>query len=367
MKRLITALVLTTTLGLSFIVPASGAVKAGAACKKLKSTTTVSGYKYTCIKSGKKLVWSKGVKVTVNAIPTPTPTPVSTPEPQKVSFIPWSTNFETTLLTQTALEATDLYFGKVTPSNDYEIVIDPSVTASDIAWIKSMLDYVNGSFPNIEREKVKVFLGTTHSWSEKTLKAANLWLGDPNAPYPCSQGRSDAYCAERNLALLIYSDIYAPNSLYRWDPGRRSTPAHELFHTVQFAMAGPNIGSDSPLHIPRWLMEGSANYFGFYIVDRMGFEKYQVGRNQQVNNNPAYKTIVPLVRYDSFDLDPYGIGQAVTEYLIASIGFEKFLDIWKFTKSEKSFNLGFFKATGLQIEEFYAKFEAARGSMGIGS
>ena len=114
-------------------------------------------------------------------------------------------------------------------------------------------------------------------------------------------------------------------------------------------------------------MEGSANYFGFYIVDKLGFDDYQVGRNQQVNNNPAYKTILPLVQYDTFNLDPYGIGQAASEYLIASIGFEKFLDIWKFTKSENSFNLGFYKATGLKIEEFHAKFEVARGSMRIGS
>ena len=361
MKRLITALVAISTLGASFIAPASGAVKAGASCPKLKATTTVSGYKYTCTKSGKKLVWSKGVKVAVKSTPSPTP------KPEKIVFSPWSTNFETSLLTKAALEATDAYFGKVIPNKEYEIVVDPLVSPSDLAWITSMLSYVNGSFTNIERERVKVFLGTTHAWSLKTLRAANLWVGDPNSVYPCSQGLNDAYCADKNIALLVYSDIYAPNSLYRWDAGRRSTPAHELFHNVQFAMAGPNIGSDSPLHIPRWLMEGSANFFGFYIVDRMDFENYQVGRNQQVDNNPAYKTIVPLVRYDSFDLDPYGIGQAATEYLVASIGFGKFLDIWKLTKTENSFNLGFFKATGLQIEEFYAKFEAARGSMGIGS
>ena len=75
MKRLITAIVVTATLGFSFLVPASGAVKAGASCTKLKATTTVSGYKFTCIKSGSKLVWSKGVKVAVKATPTPSATP----------------------------------------------------------------------------------------------------------------------------------------------------------------------------------------------------------------------------------------------------------------------------------------------------
>jgi len=46
----------------------SAAVKAGSACTKLNSTTTSGGYKYTCIKSGKKLVWSNGIKVTTTTL-----------------------------------------------------------------------------------------------------------------------------------------------------------------------------------------------------------------------------------------------------------------------------------------------------------
>ena len=102
-------------------------------------------------------------------------------------------------------------------------------------------------------------------------------------------------------------------------------------------------------------------------MDGLGFDKYQTGRNQQVNTNPAYKTVVPLAQYDDFASDPYGIGQAASEYLIASVGFEKFLNIWKFTKSESSFAEGFKKATGITIEEFYLKFEIARSFMRIGS
>jgi hypothetical protein len=65
---------------------AYGAVKQGSSCKKAGTTSTVKGLKYTCIKSGKKLVWSKGVKVstpvpTPTATPTPTPTPTPSPTP----------------------------------------------------------------------------------------------------------------------------------------------------------------------------------------------------------------------------------------------------------------------------------------------
>lgn len=71
-----------------FLVPmnAIAAVKAGEACKKAGTTATVNGKKYTCIKSGKKFVWNKGVaiakqKPTAGPIPTPTPEVISTPIP----------------------------------------------------------------------------------------------------------------------------------------------------------------------------------------------------------------------------------------------------------------------------------------------
>lgn len=59
---------------------AYGAVKQGDKCSKAGTTSTVKGYKFTCIKSGGKLVWSKGVKVLVPA-PVPTKTPSVSPTP----------------------------------------------------------------------------------------------------------------------------------------------------------------------------------------------------------------------------------------------------------------------------------------------
>ena len=87
MRKLLRFLALFLSLAL-FASGAQAAVKAGSACSKFGSTSTVSGKKYTCIKSGKKLVWNKGVVVvkptpvaTPSATPTPTPTPSATPTP----------------------------------------------------------------------------------------------------------------------------------------------------------------------------------------------------------------------------------------------------------------------------------------------
>jgi hypothetical protein len=83
-KRLLaTSLIGCLVLSVNLSV-ATAAVKPGGACSKLKATTISNGYKYTCIKSGKKLIWSKGVKV-VKATPTPAPSATPTPTPKNVA------------------------------------------------------------------------------------------------------------------------------------------------------------------------------------------------------------------------------------------------------------------------------------------
>ena len=72
---------LLTALAISLIpVAAISAQKvtAGSKCKVFKQKVPYLDKTYTCIKSGKKLVWSKGV-VAVKPTPTPTVTPSITP------------------------------------------------------------------------------------------------------------------------------------------------------------------------------------------------------------------------------------------------------------------------------------------------
>jgi hypothetical protein len=378
MKKTFAIGVVITFTGSLLAIPAFGAAKAGATCTKVGVTSIISGKKYTCVKTTKKLVWNGGVELSSpSALPKPTNTPNPSPSPTlengktqdpiNIDFELWSSSFSADQMINAALGKTDKFFGKVSPSHNYDLTVSPEISTSDLQWITKMLDYATGSFSNLDRPKMRVFIGTNREWSKNTLKNANIWIGNSDDPYPCSQGLDDAYCSESNLVLLVY--VNANSSYFKWDAGRRSTPAHETFHTIQFALSGPqgNTPPESPTHIPRWLKEGSANYFGYYVSDRLGFEKYQVGRTDQVSARPAYRTASPLSSYDNYFTDPYGIGQAASEYLIASIGFENFLNIWKFTSDEQSFSKGFKKATGIEIDDFYSKFEAARSSMKIGT
>ena len=58
-----------------FLIPANSAVKYGEKCGKAGQTAIASGKKFTCTKSGKKLIWNKGVVVSK---PVASPTPAGT-------------------------------------------------------------------------------------------------------------------------------------------------------------------------------------------------------------------------------------------------------------------------------------------------
>ena len=59
---------------------ASATVKAGTACSPKGKTTSFGGYKYTCVLSGKKTIWNKGVKVTTTTSTTTTTLAIQIPK-----------------------------------------------------------------------------------------------------------------------------------------------------------------------------------------------------------------------------------------------------------------------------------------------
>jgi M6 family metalloprotease-like protein len=76
-KRLITLLVITPLLLSSQLPTSHAAAKAGAKCSKMGVTSVVGAKTFTCIKSGKKLVWNKGIKVVAGSNPTPVSAPTN--------------------------------------------------------------------------------------------------------------------------------------------------------------------------------------------------------------------------------------------------------------------------------------------------
>ena len=80
-KRLIASLsVLSLSLSLP-LIPANAAVKAGDKCTKVGIKSAVGNKTFTCIKSGKKLVWNKGAIVNKS-------NPTTTPTIESITYLP---------------------------------------------------------------------------------------------------------------------------------------------------------------------------------------------------------------------------------------------------------------------------------------
>lgn len=80
------AIALTSNAGFA----ASNSIR-GTPCKKIGATKTLSGYKYTCTGSGKRLVWSKGVLIKPSM-----PSTTSSPRPTPAYSLSESTSFNST-------------------------------------------------------------------------------------------------------------------------------------------------------------------------------------------------------------------------------------------------------------------------------
>jgi hypothetical protein len=66
LKRLIAGLLSLVLIIAIQSAPANSTVKAGSACKKVGTKSTVGKITFTCIKSGKKLIWNKGIIGTIS-------------------------------------------------------------------------------------------------------------------------------------------------------------------------------------------------------------------------------------------------------------------------------------------------------------
>lgn len=378
MKR-ISIILLAILTASTMTAHAADTAKLGQSCKKLGQVQTLGKTKLVCIQKGGKKIWSKPV-VTSNQNSTASiPTPVASQTPAPVSFEPmkpWATDSSRDLLVKSAVYAMNTKkSGSAAP---YEVTYQDGIYPEDKASIEKLLSATFALFGSATDTKVQVIVGISDEWAARTAKAKSLFLITPDYPCGVDHPRWDVACAEPGQVIIILSQSYKTRSNGQTPLrlGEQSFAPHETFHTLQFGKIGRTTGlpPTDPMYIPRWLLEGSANFIGYYMQERVGIRSYEEGRAFQVDDNPSYfddRGLLPLKDYEvpslsSKYLDPYGIGQAATEYLVASAGPDVILKIFEFTAADKSFSSGFKRATGISLEDFYSKFELARKTMKIG-
>jgi hypothetical protein len=160
------------------------------------------------------------------------------------------------------------------------------------------------------------------------------------------------------------------NLMVRNKVGMAQTSGHEFFHTIQERLAQRNPGKYGN-EIPNWFWEGPAMFVGIHSAATIKAVDFAIeGRQEMLNrfkNGRAEMKSILLkdVKANDAVIDPYAIGYAGSEYLIAQVGVEKFLNIYGELGKGKNFGDAFKDATGFALDEFYIHFEMDRAALGF--
>jgi hypothetical protein len=225
------------------------ATKAGAKCTKVGIKSVVGNKTFTCIKSGKKLVWNKGVAIK----PTPAPTPTLTEAKPILVESNWQTLYRKTLnsLKQQSIENLQI-----------EAVYSPTVSknTSDtvLQEFKSALTFYASRFGKDKKIYIFFMSEQDKSWWESKVKeyegssVSHDWWGKcrVDAMRNCGMGTNSV---STNIFYHIVGSKWTPNVT------SKVNVFHETVHMYQKSI----IGDGMYRLIPPWFGEGQANFLGF--------------------------------------------------------------------------------------------------------
>jgi hypothetical protein len=250
------ALTLTALPAHAALVP-----KAGATCSKTGQTITHKAKKYTCIKKGRVLVWSKGVAAKKTSSPKPSPSPSVAPPPMTTAPAPiWAASYQRAQQHLTSLP-------KDRVSGLFDITLSPTVN-------RQLAEQTVQRYEEAMRFWAP-FLGTTkirwvlmsesdHAWWKSTVLQiegpngdTNVWNSNSNELGHCYV-RDTSFCGYGTTAKVNEQSQFFQYNLI----GSRSSPNleartvnHEAVHFYQFSFGA--LGYPKP----NWLVEGQANFF----------------------------------------------------------------------------------------------------------
>lgn len=366
------ALIFSSMPVLAFSAPK---ITPGTVCKKVNTKATYANKSFTCIKKKGKLVWSKGVPVKSTA-PKATPTPETTES--NSDFAPWATNIDSKSLSDQA-QRNFLSWVKTRESAEikHTQLIQANRNASRVSIMKKADDLGARLFSSYFPQGSITVIGATEKWTVEQLNEDGWNVSRCNDPY--MSGVFLCLERDRRQGYVVISDA-------RYNAGNPGSDggallAHEYFHLVQFNLTKSVLGipvkyPEDPKGsaFPVWFTEGTADFVGYAVGALAQNATYWEGRNAMFSYSPPEESINKNAISDyeirsccgnNTPTYPYHIGRVATEYIVASIGFQKMLDIFIDFAKTNNFEKSFENVTGISKETFYEKFEQIRTKVGL--
>ena len=349
LRTVVGVVVTALIVGVLVMPSSSGAVKAGATCKKAGLQTTDSGRKYTCIKQGKKFVWNKGVVVkaapvanpspsatpspSASASPSPTPTP--TPQRPQLSFIQmlrsgvidgkFPIEFETyPIPTKLPTSWQDLLENREGTAYKAWLSMSKTVATSSSSLgkvnvsvgpntelpykdLQGAMSLVSKGFPNVKQPSTVSLIAfnyTDQMWADDLYR--KLIAGEPDSFKRNHQEHVINMCqASRKICWsamgftntagdgVILLGVVESEVSKNLDPGYSNyarsneglTVAHEYFHAVQRKLIDKN-WFQQIYTPPTWFHEATAVFVENSAMNHASFDKYM--RFRAVDSKLAY-------------------------------------------------------------------------------
>ena len=361
-KKALAFLIAMFFAGSSLSTPAFAAVKAGGTCKKAGVTSVALSKTYTCIKSGKKLIWNKGVnKSSINV-------PISVPIDIPISL----DNLDLRGVPQKAYanviqELNSRPRASFEPNKFIGANVAQARVNQEIAGLERAIDLWAPYFkPN--KFQVVYVVESDEDWLEK--KSAELGLGSMVPPGQTWSMRIKMFspCGFAMAGIANSVPTFVQCLAAPYSSGYKQTGPHEYTHLFQLSYGGPN-----GYRIP-WYLEGSASYFGWTLgfhpldsdlAERKNWQKSQY-QNMSADSKSSFQS-KDLQRFKNIMKSlihspdqtiakaSYWAGGLATEVLVALYGFDKFVEFTRNIQTSPDMSSLLKQTYGFDEDYFYEK------------
>ena len=287
-KRVIVFLSILSLSLSTLLIPATAAAKAGAKCNKAGITSVAAGKTFTCVKSGKKLVWNKGV-ANVKSTKPAAPTGFNDLEANYsgVSYSAWKKSNEKILASSSPSIPLEILLGANTKLNNK----NPEFAFSQVNKL-----YAGNVLP--KNIVLLAFNFQDRDWAITKMdqivpNAGSPWIKDFACPSAdrCLGGGSFHNMSNKTSLIVITTGI-DPNNLNNTISG--TFEAHEYAHSIEQSSADalrPAVNLLQSPWPPNWYWEGLANFTQHAAIYSDSFEKYTKYRKEssgQIFNNSTW-------------------------------------------------------------------------------
>ena len=368
-RRLVVGLVAVLSLSLVTAQISVAAVTPGAKCSKAGATSTYNGKKYTCIKSGKKLVWNKGVVI---AKPTPTPTPTFIEPAAPTSFQNLAENFRGVIYWAWKRGKTQLDSNQ--PLTKEIVVLKGPNTLLPKLNDQLGADLVSQLFRNFDQPKkiYTIFYSFQDiAWAQSEFSKVSYKSDGQEAQNNCKTVDTcwggSAQIDLKGNAISMSALMNSASSNIGHENG--TALAHEYFHAIQETQF---LNSDKMNEayccikrwIPRWYVEGQATYVQTATIFNASYKEYLADRKSSISELTSDKVYtkdwfiqylsIPLVSsdWDKYrQWKEYDVGSLVLECLVALKGPDTSMQLVKDIGAGMTYEQSFLKNYGITWED----------------